>query len=97
MENLAGELTLAYYTLKHSISYRCMDCANKLAQDIYSDVYLAKEMFYGWTKADAIVNNVLTPRSVQYLIDALKDSTGFNNFFLLQLMPSVTRTKRYSQ
>jgi hypothetical protein len=57
-----------------------MDCANKLSKDIFHDSNLAKKMSCGRTKAEAIVKNVLAPRSVQDFIDVLKDPAKSSNF-----------------
>lgn len=80
-KNVAGELALVFHTVKHNIGYRSMDCANKLSKDIFHDSNLAKKMSCGRTKAEAIVKNVLAPRSVQDFIDVLKDPAKSSNFF----------------
>jgi hypothetical protein len=70
-KNFAGDLALVFHTIKH-ISYRSMDCTNKISKDIFHDFNFAK-MSYGQTEAEAIVKNVLMPRSAQDFIDVLKD------------------------
>jgi hypothetical protein len=72
-KNVAGELALVFHIVKHNISCRSMDCANKLSKDIFHDSNLTKNISCGRTKADAIVKNVLAPRNVQDFNDVLKD------------------------
>ncbi|KAJ8868325.1 hypothetical protein PR048_029841 [Dryococelus australis] len=51
---LAGELSLVFHTVKHSVSYYSMDCGNKLTKEICRDSETADKLSCGHTKAEAI-------------------------------------------
>jgi hypothetical protein len=65
-----------------------MDCRNKLLNDIYHDPNLAKKLPCCFTRAEAIVKNVLVPRSVQDFSDVLKDPSKSSNFFSVEKVAS---------
>ena len=67
----ALEVTSVYHTVQHSLSYRSMDCGNKLLPVIVPDSAIAKKVSCGRTKASAIVTNILAKESLQPVIDVL--------------------------
>lgn len=61
-----------YHGLRHHHSYLSTDCGIKLNAKIYSDSKLSKQVHCGRTKSEAIVKNVLGPKSVEMIINDLK-------------------------
>jgi hypothetical protein len=57
--------------VKHNISYNASDCEAKLSRIIYPDSAIAKKTSCGRTKAEAIVTDVLGPKSVQQIVNDL--------------------------
>lgn len=57
--------------MKHNISYNASDCEAKLSRIIYPDSAIAKKTSCGRTKAEAIVTDVLGPKSVQQIVNDL--------------------------
>ncbi|KAJ8882701.1 hypothetical protein PR048_014513, partial [Dryococelus australis] len=83
---LAGELSLVYHTVKHSVSYNSMDYGNygnKLTKEIFRDSEMANKLLCSRTKAEAIVKNFLTPKSVKYFVDILSNEDNARKFFSL--------------
>jgi hypothetical protein len=60
--------------VKHQISYNAADCEAKLNRLLYADSSVAKKTSCGRTKAEAIVTEVLGPKSVQQIVVDLTDS-----------------------
>ena len=76
-----SELVLVYHTVRHNLGYSSMDCANKLAKNIFVDSELAKKMHCVRTKAESIIKNVLAPRSVCDFLEVLSDPEKCITFF----------------
>lgn len=94
-KNVAGELALVFYAVKHNISYRSMDCTNKLLKDIVHDSNLDKKMprklmNKGWGYCE----KYSAPRSVQDLIDVLMDSAKWSNFFTIGTDASNQKSRK---
>lgn len=59
------EVAQIYHGIYHHHSYRSIDCGFKLNTFIYKDSVFAKKIHCGRTKSEAIVENVLGPKSVE--------------------------------
>jgi hypothetical protein len=57
----------------HHHSYVSQDCGMKLNSKLYTDSKLAEKMRCGRTKATAIVQNVLSPSSIEMVLNDLHD------------------------
>ena len=68
---VAAELSAVYHAVKHHHSYNSTDCGVKLNPVIFPDSGVAKKMACGRTKAEALVTNVLAPKSVELIINDL--------------------------
>jgi hypothetical protein len=60
----AAELCSVYHGVKHGHSYLSTDCGNKVSAKIFNDSSIATKMSCGRTKSEALVQNVLTARSI---------------------------------
>ena len=69
------ELSQIYHGLKHIHSYCSIDCGMKINSLLYFDSTIGKKIHCGRTKAEAIVENILAPKSIQVVLDEL----GINN------------------
>ena len=69
----AAEVTHAYHTVKHNLSYNSSDCALKLTVQTLSDSTIAKKMSCGRTEAEAVVADVLAPKAVEEVLSQLKN------------------------
>lgn len=69
------ELSQIYHGLKHNHSYCSIDCGMKINSLLYFDSNIGKKIHCGRTKAEAIVENILAPKSIQIVLDEL----GVNN------------------
>lgn len=59
------EVAQIYHGICHHHSYRSIDCGLKLNTSIYKYSNLAKKVHCGRTKSEAIVENVLGPKSIE--------------------------------
>jgi hypothetical protein len=65
-----------------------------LWKDIFRDSNLAEKLPCGQTKAEASVENVIAPRSVQDFIDVLKDPAKTSNFFFIGIDASNHKNRK---
>lgn len=63
-----------YHGVKHHHSYLSQDCSNKIQKKIYKDSSIAKQIQCGRTKAEALVEMVLAPYSLEIILKELGDS-----------------------
>jgi hypothetical protein len=82
---------LVFDTVKHNLSYKSMECANKLSKDIFYDSDLAK-ISCGLTKAETIVKKCSIAKRCAKLHRCVEGSSNVK-----QLMPPTTKTERYSR
>lgn len=75
---VAAELAKVYHTVKHHHSYNSSDCGSKLDPVIYPDSAIAKKLACGRTKSEAIVTNVLAPKSVETIMNGLSNGRYFS-------------------
>lgn len=94
----ASELALTYHGVKHQHSYLSQDCGTKLACRIFSDSKISKKISCGRTKAEALVENVLGPHSIELVLKELKEgsksysiSTDASNKGNLKMYPVSVR------
>lgn len=94
----ASELALTYHGVQHQHSYLSQDCGTKLACRIFSDSKISKKIACGRTKAEALVENVLGPHSVELVLKELKEdskpysiSTDASNKGNLKMYPVSVR------
>lgn len=71
---IAAELMWTYHGVKHHHSYLSQDCSNKIQKKIYKDSSIAKQIQCGRTKAEALVEMVLAPYSLEIILKELGDS-----------------------
>lgn len=69
------EVSQVYHAVNHHHSYLSTDCAMKLNSHLYRDSALAKKVHCGRTKAEAIVENCLAPKSVEIVLEEMETST----------------------
>jgi len=75
-----AEITKVYHAVKHHHSYnKFVRLWIKLDPVIYLDsAAIAKKLACGRTKSEAIVTNVLTPESVEMIMNNLSDDRYFS-------------------
>lgn len=73
---VAAGLASVFHAVKHHHSYNSADCEMKLNAVIFSDSAVAKKLTCGRTKAEALVTNVLAPKSVELILADLSESTN---------------------
>lgn len=56
---VAAETTLVYHAIKHTVSFRSLDCYASLLSTLFSDSKVAVKSTIGRTKAAAIAHNIL--------------------------------------
>ncbi|CAD6244476.1 GSCOCG00013361001-RA-CDS, partial [Cotesia congregata] len=66
------EVASVYHGLQHHHSYLSTDCGIKLSSKMFNDSMVSKEIRCGRTKAEAIVKNVLSPKSIEMVINDVK-------------------------
>jgi hypothetical protein len=71
LQAVAAEIVRVYHTVKHHLSYNASDCGAKLDPILFPDSAIAKKMACGRTKAEAIVTNVLAPKSAELITSDL--------------------------
>jgi len=74
LQVVAAELASVFHAVKHHHSYNSADCEMKLNAVIFSDSAVAKKLMCGRTKAEALVTNVLAPKSVELILADLSES-----------------------
>jgi len=65
------ELIQVYHGINHHHSYVSIDCGMKINSLLYCDSIIGKKVHCGRTKAEAIVENVLAPKSIELILDDL--------------------------
>lgn len=73
----AVEATLAYHTVFHHFSFNSTDCSHQLMGKLFDDSKIATKVQCGRTKTQAIVDNVLTPFSLEIVQTILDDEVSF--------------------
>jgi hypothetical protein len=63
--------------VKHHHSYNSSDCGMKLDPVIFPDSSISRKLACGRTKSEALVENVLAPKSVETLVSDLSSNTKF--------------------
>lgn len=71
---IIAELMWTYHGVKHHHSYLSQDCSNKLQKKIYKDSDIAAKIHCGRTKAEALIEMVLAPYSLELVLKDLGDS-----------------------
>jgi len=71
---IAYEVTSVYHNVVHHNSYSSLDCHLKLVKKMLSDSKLAQKIHCGRTKSEAIVENVLSPYSIEIMINTMRES-----------------------
>ncbi|CAG5082887.1 Protein of unknown function [Cotesia congregata] len=66
------EVASVYHGLQHHHSYLSTDCGIKLSSKMFNDSMVSKEIRCGRTKAETIVKNVLSPKSIEMVINDVK-------------------------
>lgn len=69
-----AELVFTYHGVKHHQSYLSQDCGNKLQKVIYSNCEIANKIKCGRTKAEAMVEMVLAPYSLERVLKDIGES-----------------------
>lgn len=69
-----AELILTYHGIRHNHSYSSQDCGNKIVKTVFSDSKVALKMHCGRTKAEALVENVLAPYSIETMLKKIGKS-----------------------
>lgn len=89
---LAKEAALAYHTVKHSHSFRSLDCTTKLISSLFD-----KKFSSARTKSEAMIKNVLAPDTQKQLMQELIETSCFtlmldsSNHGAQKLVPIVVR------
>ena len=65
----ATEAIMTFHTVKHHQSYKSNDCTSPLMRKVFPDSEISKKYSCARTKAEAIVNNVLSPMTVKYVLN----------------------------
>lgn len=69
----ASEGALSFHTVKHHNSYKSMDCTPALIRQMCDDSDIAKKLSCARTKTEAIIDQVLSPHSINVVISALSN------------------------
>ena len=93
----AAEATMAFHTVKHHQSYKSNDCTSTLIRKVFPDSNISKKYSCARTKVEAIVNNVLSPMTVQYALNDIQEhgvmylgvATDGSNHQSIKLFPIV--------
>lgn len=67
-EAIISEIALTYHGVMHNHSYMSQDCGIKLVKKLFSDSKKSQRIHCGRTKAEAIVENVLAPYSIENIL-----------------------------
>ena len=95
----AAEATMAFHTVKHHQSYKSNDCTSPLMRKLFPDSNISKKYSCARTKVEAIVNNVLSPMSVKYVLNDIQEhdimylgvATDSSNHQSTKLFPIVVQ------
>lgn len=68
-----AELAMVYHAIKHQHSYISTDCGIKLNCKIFSQTALSKSIHCGRTKCSAMAENILGPKSIELVLNDLKN------------------------
>lgn len=66
------EVGSIYHAIRYNQSYLSLDCFTKLYPNIFPDSKLALKVHCGRTKREAIVRNILCPKSLEMVLNELK-------------------------
>lgn len=66
------ELCKIYHGVKHHHSFLSMDCESKMSSQLYPDSDICSKIRLGRTKIECIVQNVMAPYSIEYLVKKIK-------------------------
>ena len=69
----AAEITMAVHTVTHHQTYRSNDCTSTLIGKLFVDLSISKKYSCAQTKVEAIVNRVLAPMTVQYVLNTIQE------------------------
>lgn len=89
----AAEGAMAYHNVMHHQSYRSLDCLIPLMKREFPDSNICQKMACGRTKAEAIVNNIFGPHTIDLVMNDLNDisyisiSTDASNHGALKIFP----------
>ncbi|CAG9789636.1 unnamed protein product [Diatraea saccharalis] len=75
---IAAEVTKAYHSVKHSLSFNSLECDIKLDHTLYTDSKIVEKLTLGRTKASVIAHNVLGPASTQETVETLQNNTFYS-------------------
>lgn len=75
--NLA-EVCKIFHNIKHNLSYNSLDCDFKMLPKIFSASNIASKISCGRTKSEAIVKNLLGPKSEELVVKALQNMSYFS-------------------
>ena len=64
---------MAFHAVKHHQTHRSNDCTLTLMRKLFADSNISKKYFCTRTKVDAIVNSVLAPMTVQYVLKNIQE------------------------
>lgn len=67
----AIELTLAFHTVKHQMSFKSTDCTSRLLKKLFNDSEKAKKLSSARTKSRALSKNVIAVYSIKTCLDYL--------------------------
>jgi hypothetical protein len=73
----AAEATLAFHSVNHHHSYNSLNCSSKLQKTLFPDSKIAKEVTCAKTKAEALINSVISPHSIDLTVDVLNGISCF--------------------
>ena len=67
------EATMAFHTVKHHQRYKSNDCTSPLMRKFFPDSNISKKYSCARTKIEAIVNNILSPMNVKYVLNDIQE------------------------
>jgi hypothetical protein len=76
----AQEGLFAFHTIKHSHSFRSMDCTSSVISRLHEEKFTC-----GRTKCESFAVNVLAPFAMQQILEELESVTYCKNLFILQI------------
>ena len=78
LQVIAAELSKVFHAVKHHHSYNSSDCGMKLDPVIFPDSSISRKLACGRTKSEALVQNVLAPKSVETVLNDLSSNKFFS-------------------